>query len=217
MIADFIIGVINLRTVNLVRLAGVFETQVEVDSNCKRLQRLFRPVELEFEAIAQLRPRWLPGGGWILCWARTHWQIGPTNVNSLVLAVTYRGIAIPLLGTGLNKKGNSNPKERIPLLERFLKRLGQEWLAYLTAARAFRGHDGLRYLVSEQIPFRIRRPNNTRGSNRHRNQTLPVPRLFPLKVDEVMMLQSARGVWGIRVFLGAVRTKEEHAIILTEA
>ena len=217
MIAHFIIGVIKLRTVNLVRLAGVFETQVEVESNYKRLQRFFRHFELDFEAIAQLIQRWLPCRGGILCLDRTNWQIGTTNVNILVLAVAYRGIAIPLIWTCLDKKGNSNTKERITLLERFIKLFGKERIAYLTADREFRGHDWLRYLVSEQIPFRIRIPNNTRVSNRHRNQTIPVTRLFPLRVGEVMVLQSARWVWGIRVFLGAVRTEEEHAIIITEA
>lgn len=214
LIANFIIGVIKLRTVNLVRLAGVFETQVEVDSNYKRLQRFFRHFEFDFDAIAQLIQRWLPSGKWILCLDRTNWQIGTTNVNILVLAVAYRGIAIPLCWLFLNKKGNSNTKERITLLERFIKRFGQERIAYLTADREFRGYDWLRYLVSEQIPFRIRIPNNTRVSNRYRNQTVPVTRLFPLRVGEVMVLQSARRVWGIQVFLGAIRTEEEHAIIM---
>lgn len=188
LIAHFLIGVIKLRTVNLVRLAGVFDTEVEVDSNYKRLQRLFRHFELDFDAIARLIYRWLPSGKWILGLDRTNWQIGTTSVNILVLAVAYRGIAIPLIWACLNKKGNSNTKERITLLERFIKLFGKERIAYLTADREFRGHDWLRFLVSEQIPFRVRIPNNTRVPNRHRNQTVPVTRLFRLRVNEVMVL-----------------------------
>jgi hypothetical protein len=217
LIAHFLIGVIKLRTVNLVRLAGVFDTKVEVDSNYKRLQRFFRHFELDFDAVARLIYRWLPSGEWILCLDRTNWQIGTTSVNVLVLAVAYRGIAIPLIWTGLNKKGNSSTKERITLLERFIKLFGKERIAYLTADREFRGHDWLRYLVSEQIPFRVRIPNNTQVPNRHRNQTVPVTRLFRLRVGEVMVLSSARRVWGISVYLGAVRTPEELAIIIANA
>lgn len=199
------------------RLAGVFDTEVEVDSNYKRLQRFFRQVELDFEAIAQLISRWLPDGEWILCLDRTNWQIGTTNVNVLVLAVASRGIAIPLIWTGLNKKGNSNTKERITELERFIKQWGKKRIAYLTADREFRGHDGLQYLISEQIPFRVRIANNTRVPNRHRNQTVPVTRLFRLRVGEIMVLSSARRVWGIGVYLGAVRTPEELAVIIADA
>lgn len=217
LMAHFLIGVITLRTVNLMRLACVFNTGVAVDSNYKRLQRFFRHFELDFDAIARLIQRWLPSDGWILGLDRTNWQIGTTSVNILVLAVAYRGIAIPLLWTCLDKPGNSNTKERITLLQRFIKLFGKGRIAYLTADREFRGHDWLRYLVSERISFRIRIPNNTQVSNRHRNQILPVTRLFSLTVGEVMVLRSARWVWGIRVFLGAVRTEKEHAIIITDA
>lgn len=217
LIAHFLIGVIKLRTVNLVKLANVFDTQVEVNSNYKRLQRFFRHFELNFDAIAQLIHRWLPCGKWVLCLDRTNWQIGTTVVNILVLAVAYRGIAIPLIWTCLDKTGNSNTKERITLLRRFIKLFGKERIAYLTADREFRGHDWLRYLISESIPFRIRIPNNTRVSNRYRNRTVPVTRLFSLTVGEVMVLRSARGVWGFQVYLGAVRTEQEHAIIIANA
>jgi hypothetical protein len=113
-----------------------------------------------------------------------------------------------------SKKGNSNTKERITLLERFIKLFGKERSAYLTADRECRGHDWLRFLVSEPIPFRVRIPNNTRVPNRHRNQTVPVTRLFRLRVNEVMVLSSARRVGGIPVYLGAVRTQEELAVII---
>jgi hypothetical protein len=64
------------------------------------------------------------------------------------------------------------------------------------------------------IPFRLRIPNNTRLKNRHRNRSFPAARLFPLKVGEVMTFKQPRGVWGIPIYLGAVRTPSEHAIII---
>jgi len=45
---------------------------------------------------------------------------------------------------------------------------------------------------------------------------LPVTRLFSgLKVYESMALGRSRPVWGIPVYLGAVRTKDEYAIIIS--
>ena len=54
LIAHFLRGVLTLCTVNLMRLAGVFNTGVEIDFNYKRLQRFFRHFELDFDAIARL-------------------------------------------------------------------------------------------------------------------------------------------------------------------
>lgn len=39
-------------------------------------------------------------------------------------------------------------------------------------------------------------------------------RLFNLKVGEVMILKRPRSIWTIPVYLGAVRTPNEHAIII---
>ena len=40
--------------------------------------------------------------------------------NILMLAIVYRGIAIPIVWTLLNKRGNSDTKERIALIQRFI-------------------------------------------------------------------------------------------------
>ncbi|EXW59539.1 hypothetical protein J878_4174 [Acinetobacter baumannii 44467_5] len=41
---------------------------------------------------------------------RTNWKWGKRNINILMLAIVYRGIAIPILWTLLNKRGNSDTK-----------------------------------------------------------------------------------------------------------
>lgn len=215
--AHFIIALIRLRTVCLSRLANAFETDVEAESNYKRLQRFFRFFKIDFDTVAKLVGRWLPDEPWILCLDRTNWEIGATNVNILVLAVAYRGIAIPVVWTFLDKKGNSNTDERIALMERFIKLFGKERIAYLTADREFRGKAWLQYLVSKKLDVRLRIPNNTRVSNKHRNKLLPATRLFGLKVGEVMVLRQPRLVWGIPVYLGATRTPNEHVIIVALA
>jgi len=212
--AHFIIGVIKLNTVNLTRLALAFENEVEAESNYKRLQRFFRHFEMDFSALARLMARWLPEEPWVLCLDRTLWQVGKSNVNVLMLAIAYRGIAVPLMWTVMEKKGNSNTDERITLLKRFVQLFGQHRIAYLTADREFRGREWLNFLITASIPFRLRIPNNTRLKNRYRNRSFKATHLFPLKVGEVMTFKQPRAVWGIPVYLGAVRTPSEHAIII---
>ena len=216
LIAHAISALIKLRTVNLMRLAAAFETDVEADSNYKRLQRFFRFFELDFDALAKLIARWLPTQPWVLCLDRTNWQIGATNVNILMLAVAYRDIAIPLMWSMLDKKGNSHTDERIALIKRFTALFGTRHIAYLTADREFRGQAWLSYLVRERIPFRLRIPNNTRVENKHRNRQLPVTRLFALQIGEAMVLRRARQVWGMSVHLGAVRTPDGHVIVIAD-
>lgn len=215
--ANFIMALLMLRTVNLAVLSNAFETEVETESNYKRMQRFFRFFKLDFDALAQVVGSWLPDKPWVLCLDRTNWQIGITDVNILVLAVAYRGIAIPVVWTFLAKKGNSNTDERITLIGRFIKLFGKERIAYLTADREFRGKKWLQYLVHQKINIRVRIPNNTRVSNKHGNRMLPATRLFSLKVGEVMVLKQRRLVWGIPVYLGAVRSSNEHAIIISTA
>jgi hypothetical protein len=132
LIAHAINALIKLRTVNLTRWAVVFETDAQMSSNYKRLQRFFRFFELDSEALAKLIARWLPCEPWVLCLDRTNWQIGSTRVNILMLAVAHRGIAVPLLWTMLDKKGNSHTDERIALMKRFIALFSMQRIAYLT-------------------------------------------------------------------------------------
>jgi hypothetical protein len=55
---------------------------------------------------------------------RTNWMLGCFAINFLVLSVVHQGIAFPIFWTFLPKKGNSNTKERIELLNRFIDHFG---------------------------------------------------------------------------------------------
>jgi len=67
---------------------------------------------MDFGTVAKLVSHWLPDTPWILCMDGTNWQIGKSNVNILVLAVAYKGIAVPVVWSFLDKKGNSNTNQR---------------------------------------------------------------------------------------------------------
>ena len=59
---------------------------------------------------------------------RTNWKWGKRDINILMLAIVYRGIAIPIVWTLLNKRGNSDTKERIALIQRFISIFGKDRL-----------------------------------------------------------------------------------------
>jgi hypothetical protein len=43
---------------------------------------------------------------------RTNWKFGKTDINIIMLSVSYHGVSIPLLWKMLPKRGNSKTKER---------------------------------------------------------------------------------------------------------
>ncbi|HZL11770.1 MAG TPA: hypothetical protein VFC65_17450 [Prolixibacteraceae bacterium] len=87
---------------------------------------------------------------------RTNWKFGQQNINVLVIAVIYQGVAFPLLFKMLPKFGNSNTNERIELIERFIHLFGADALDCLTADREFIGEKWIKYLNDQQIQYYIR-------------------------------------------------------------
>lgn len=73
-----------------------------------------------------------------------------------MLSITYKGIAIPLFWSLLDKKGNSNTAERIALIERFIVQFGKNKMKGLLADTEFIGADWFKWLKKNQIHFIIR-------------------------------------------------------------
>ena len=109
-------------TVSLHKIASAMPTGVERDSNLRRLQRFLAGYALNLDLIAKVIPALLPvKTGLVLSLDRTNWKFGEVNINILMLGVTYKGVAFLLLFTMLDKRGNSNWKERAQLIDRFIR------------------------------------------------------------------------------------------------
>ena len=76
--------------------------------------------------MARFIVRQLPDGQYLLTLDRTNWKFGQTNINILCLAIAQQGVVIPALSILLDKKGNSNTDERIPLIHKFIELFGVE-------------------------------------------------------------------------------------------
>ena len=99
-LAQFLVALIRVRTVNLTEIATAFCGTAKAASSYRRIQRFFKDFEVDLSLIATLVTRLLPlPEKWILCLDRTNWKLGAANLNILVLAVAFRGMAVPLYGS----------------------------------------------------------------------------------------------------------------------
>lgn len=96
----------------------------------------------------------------VLIMDRTNWQFGKHNINILMLAIRHNNIAYPLMFKLLDKKGNSNTKERKELLKQYIALFGTDSITYLLADREFIGQQWLKFLDNQRIAYIIRVSHN---------------------------------------------------------
>jgi hypothetical protein len=75
----------------------------------------------------------------VLSMDRTNWKFGDQNINILMLGVSYKNVAFPLMFKMLDKRGNSNTSERIALVQDFIDHFGKDRIDCLLADREFVG------------------------------------------------------------------------------
>ena len=92
---------------------------------------------------------------------RTHWELGETNHNLLVISAQLGDTAMPLIWKALDKDGASNAAEAIALMKRLLTFLPAAQIAGLLADREFIDQGWMAWLQKQGIPFVIRIKQNT--------------------------------------------------------
>lgn len=92
---------------------------------------------LNLDIVAKVVMKLLPEKGpYVLSMDRTNWKFGEENINALVIGITYKKVAFPILFKLLDKRGNSNCEERIEIMQRFIRLFGRESIACLVADRS---------------------------------------------------------------------------------
>ncbi len=88
-LAQFLLALFKVRSVNLAKRSTGFGGKAQVDSHYKRLQRFFRSFERDPAHWARRLVRLVPvgDGPWRLTLDRTHWKFGAVDINFLVLGV----------------------------------------------------------------------------------------------------------------------------------
>ncbi|HVF26924.1 MAG TPA: IS4 family transposase [Pyrinomonadaceae bacterium] len=219
-LAKFVVSLIQVKTVSLVQISSVMSGRAKQDSRYKRCQRFLRFFDLPFAEIALLVIKLLGiSGPFVLSIDRTDWYLGDTPLNVFMLSVVYKGLAFPLLWAVLEKKGCSDTRERIELVEKYLKLLGKDSLEFVTADREFIGRDWFRYLRRRKIPFRIRIKENIKASNARGSKMVSVKNLFRTEEPGVgVLLVGERKVLGEALHLMGMRTTAgEYVIVASSA
>ena len=207
--AKMIVALVTLRTVNFVRLSTAFRGKASAPSSMRRIQRFMSGYDLDLSLVARLVFRLLPHEGpYVLSMDRTNWQFGSFDINALVLAVTYQGVAFPLLFRLLPKKGNSNTKERIELMERYIRLFGKSTIDCLVADREFVGRHWIGWLNDNRIRYHIRIRENFWVHNPHNGRDFKAFWVFQgLKEGESKHLPGIYLVNNQYCYLSAARMK----------
>lgn len=211
-----LMALLKVRTINLTELACGFLSNATIDSRYKRIKRFFKDFSIDFPLVASWVVQFfsLTDKPLYLSMDRTNWQWGKKNINILMLSITYKGIAIPLFWSLLDKKGNSNTNERIALMERFIVQFGKNKIAGLLADREFIGSDWFRWLKKERIHFVIRVKKNLLTTD-SRGRVVPVEALFRgLKPMEERTLWYSRDLMGETVYLSALKMPDGELLIV---
>ena len=153
----FISALCRVQTVCFEKLAGCFESDAKMDSSLRRIQRFMSEYVLDTDLVARFVFALLPHKPpYRLVLDRTNWKFGTKDINILTLGIVYKGVAFPLLFDMMPKFGNSSTRERIDLINRFIRLFGSSSIECLLADREFVGHRWLEYLNILGIEYHIR-------------------------------------------------------------
>ena len=116
---------------------------------------------LDLDAVTRyLRSRIPHDGPYTHTMDRTNWKLGEVNINVLVLGIAYDHMFFPILLRLLPKRRNSNYKERIDIMQRFIRLFGRDSIKCLVAGREFVGNEWFKRLNDNAIQYHIRIRDN---------------------------------------------------------
>jgi hypothetical protein len=213
-ISLFICALCKMQTVCFEKLACAFTNNCKTESSLRRIQRFMADFNLDSDKIFRLIFRLLPHEPpFRLAMDRTNWKFGETNINVLTLAVVYQGVAFPVLFKMLPKFGNSHTKERIQILERYIRLFGKHTIDCLLADREFVGEHWIKYLNCNNIRYYIRIRGNFYVENPRNGKRIKATWLFSsLKVGECCFLHKIYRVKGQLCFLSASKIRNRDNI-----
>src|SRR5690606_29863123 len=101
----------KIKTINYDRLASRFGSIDNRNSSYRRIQRFMKGFDFLVKIVPSLifNLLWVKSG-LVLVMDRTNWKFGTKNINILMLGVSYKNVAFPLMFKMMGKRENSNTK-----------------------------------------------------------------------------------------------------------
>ena len=157
---SFVVGIVLSKNVQFTAIAEHLNPDAELESNVRRIQRFVKDYKLDYIQIAVLLLCFLPPGGLSISIDRTNWKFSGQNINFLTVTAYCKGVGVPLLFELLDKRGNSNTKERQDLFKKLFRVIPPKQISAFTADREFVGERWYKFLIDNKIPFYIRIKSN---------------------------------------------------------
>ncbi len=203
-IAAFIVSLIKLTSVNFTKLANALNGNVKQKSNYRRIQRFFAHFDLSYDCLTGLILHLLPvKSDFTVSIDRTNWKLGKFNINILTAGIIYQGVAFPIRWMLLSKRGNSNTRERIHLMQQVLQRIRKSQIRVVVADREFIGQEWFAWLDTQNIPFAIRIKEN--AIVKSDNKEIPLKKLFqrriPANTPANHLTQTPSRLWAFSLFV----------------
>jgi len=204
----FINALCKVKSVNFVKVSAGFSSSASAASSYRRIQRFMLLANLPMKTVARFIFKLLPHkDALVLVLDRTNWKFGKSNINILMLGVSYKNIAFPIMFRMLDKRGNSNTTERISLLQDFMDCFGSDSIDCVLADREFVGEQWLKFLNENRIRYFIRIRNNFRIFSPSKQQEIMARHLFHnLKVGELRHYQKIVKMHGEYCYLSGIKS-----------
>jgi len=221
LVCMFIKALCKIRHVNYSKLSTAFDNEAKAESNSRRIQRFMEVVDLPMKVVAKIIFQMLPNNeSVVLLMDRTNWKLGNSNINILMLAVSYKNVSFPLMFKILNKRGNSSTKERISLIQDFIDWFGLQCIDCLIADREFVGKDWVGFLNEKNIRYFIRIRNNFKVRCPRKKSLMPAWHYFNhLKLGQLHHLSKIFEISGEFCYLSGCKSivegKIEYLIIIS--
>lgn len=124
------------------------------------------------------------------------------------MGIIYDGMAFPIVFKMMDKRGNSYTRERIELIDLFIRLAGENSINHLMADREFIGSEWLGYLNARGIHYHIRIRENLRVY-RHGQETRAYWLFNDLKLGESKHLDGIYYVNGQACYLSGPKIKDK--------
>ena len=208
LICLFITALCKVKTINYDRLACSFDIKTDKNSSYRRIQRFMKGYDFPQKIVSILIFNLLPSKeDLVLVLDRTNWKFGTKNINILMLGVSYKNVAFPLLFKMLDKRGNSCTEERIELIKKYIEYFGKSSINCLVADREFIGDKWLEFLNDNKIRYYIRIRNNFKIYSYQKQREIKAFWLFNnLKVNEFYHYPKIIELHGQRCYLSGSKT-----------
>lgn len=196
--ALMIISLCKVQTVSFERLAQGFEISAGKGSNLRQIRRFIAGYTLDKDLICQMIYSLLPDKPpYRLILDCSNWKFGQTNINLLVLSITYKGVSFPILYRLMPKRGASSINERIEIMEHYIRLFGKQTIKELLADREFIGERWFGWLNYNTINYHIRVLSNYQVMNAINGKYIKTSRLFgALKIGQCRFLSKSYYVTG---------------------